>query len=245
MGGARGLAAAVPPSALNRIHRDLELDEPALGYLVQQYRRGLAHQQGALGRSSRRVYLPPPVVEQVLEWALALDVSRASRAELTKFRAAVATVFTFCFFARGGKAANWDSRVFTFPPESIPGIELLLQKWEQFRDVRGTRARAPTDSYYLLPWESRKTFPSTQIDTWLKEILSHLGVAPPDGEQWSGHSLRKGAASGAAAIGAPLNRICWCGGWSQTSRAVHDYIDPTCPASTAARRFFGWLRPPS
>ena len=259
-------------SALNRIHRDLELDEPALGYLVQQYRRGLAHQQGALGRSSRRVYLPPPVVERVLEWALALDVSRASRAELTKFRAAVATVFTFCFFARGatggpllcghvrssatngilvtlehekGKAANWDSRVFTFPPESISGFEALLQKWEQFRDVRGTRARAPTDSYYLLPWESRKTFPSTQIDTWLKEILSHLGVAPPDGEQWSGHSLRKGAASGAAAIGAPLNRICWCGGWSQTSRAVHDYIDPTCPASTAARRFFGWLRPPS
>ena len=126
-----------------------------------------------------------------------------------------------------GKAANWDSRVFTFPPESISGFEALLQKWEQFRDVRGTRARAPTDSYYLLPWESRKTFPSTQIDTWLKEILSHLGVAPPDGEQWSGHSLRKGAASGAAAIGAPLNRICWCGGWSQTSRAVHDYIDPT------------------
>ena len=31
----------------------------------------------------------------------------------------------------------------------------------------------------------------------------------------------------------------------QGSRAVHDYVDPTCPASAAARRFFGWLLPPA
>ena len=42
-----------------------------------------------------------------------------------------------------------------------------------------------------------------------------------------------------------LDRICWCGGWSILSRAVHDYIDPTCPTSLAARRFFGWLRRPA
>ena len=32
-------------------------------------------------------------------------------------------------------------------------------------------------------------------------------------------------------------------GWSSQSSAVKDYIDPTCPASDAGRRFFGWLLP--
>ena len=201
-------------------------------------------------------------------------MDNASRAELTIFRAAVATVFTFCFFARGatggpllcghvrssttngilvtlehekGKAANTGIRA------SLPfRLSRFLALKCCFRNgsnsaMSGVPALEPlrTATICCLGNRARPSFPSTQIDAWLKEILSHLGVAPPDGEQWSGHSLRKGAASGAAAIGAPLNRICWCGGWSQTSRAVHDYIDPTCPASTAARRFFGWLRPPS
>ena len=85
-------------------------------------------------------------------------------------------------------------------------------------------------------------FPPSQIDAWCREILEHLGFSPPSGESWSGHSLRKGAASGAAAIDVALRKICFMGGWSILSRAVHDYIDPTCPASDACRRFFGWLR---
>ena len=72
-------------------------------------------------------------------------------------------------------------------------------------------------------------------------ILGHLEEHPPAGEAWSGHSLRKGAASGAGAIDVALFRICFVGGWSIKSRAVFDYIDATCPASPAARRFFGWL----
>ena len=46
-------------------------------------------------------YLPPPVVERVLQWALGLDLKRCGQADRSAFRAAVATVFTFCFFARG------------------------------------------------------------------------------------------------------------------------------------------------
>ena len=41
--------------------------------------------------------------------------------------------------------------------------------------------------------------------------------------------------------GVALFRICYIGGWSIKSRAVHDYIDATCPDTPAARRFFGWL----
>ena len=73
------------------------------------------------------------------------------------------------------------------------------------------------------------------------EILGHLGESAPAGEAWSGHSLRKGAASGAGAIDVALFRICYMGGWSIRSAAVHDYIDATCPDTPAARRFFGWL----
>ena len=100
----------------------------------------------------------------------------------------------------------------------------------------------PKASYYALPRE-RSSWPSTQIDAWAREIFSLLGVKPPPGELWSGHSLRKGAASASAAIGVVLDKICWCGGWSIHSQVVHDYIDPTCPSSPAAFRFFGWLLP--
>jgi len=85
--------------------------------------------------------------------------------------------------------------------------------------------------------------PSTQVDTWLQLVLSHFGLEPPAGETWTGHSLRKGAASGAAALDVALHRICYVGGWSIKSRAVFDYIDATCPLTPACRRFFGWLKP--
>ena len=121
----------------------------------------------------------------------------------------------------------------------MPGLDALLQKWEDFRGDCDRRA-----SYYALPGAEatrRKAFRASTIDGWLREILAHLDIQPPPGELWSGHSLRKGAASGAAAIDVAVHRICWLGGWSIQSKAVFDYIDPTCPASAACSRFFGWL----
>jgi hypothetical protein len=252
-------------SALNGVHKDLDYPEPALGHLIRRFRAGLGHQQGDDGRDARRTYLPPHVVSAVFDWALALDLPSASTAEWRAFRAAVCTVFTTIFFARGdtgagllsqhvrrsvagitvtfarekGKARNWDSRTMVIPPGSVPGLEQLLAKWELARGpVLGDR------SYYLLPGErTRGAFPPKQVDVWLREILDHLRVAPPPGELWSGHSLRKGAASGANSIGVTLVIICFAGGWAVASKAVHDYVDPTCPASAAARRLFGWLLP--
>ena len=102
-------------------------------------------------------------------------------------------------------------------------------------------------SYYALPEECKRgrapCFPSGQVDTWLKQVLREVGAQPPAGETWSGHSLRIGAASAADALGVTLRRICWMGGWAAASRAIHDYVDPTCPASDAGRRYFGWLLP--
>ena len=75
------------------------------------------------------------------------------------------------------------------------------------------------------------------------ELLAagYLRETPPQGEAWTGHSLRKGAASGAGAIDVALFRICYVGGWSVRGGAVQDYIDASCPDTPAARRFFGWL----
>ena len=43
-------------------------------------------------------------------------------------------------------------------------------------------------------------------------------------------------------MGVPLHKICYVGGWLIKSKAVFDYIDPTCPNTPACVRFFGWLR---
>ena len=138
-----------------------------------------------------------------------------------------------------GKRKRKRARTITLAPGAVPVLERLLDKWERFR--------GPLDddqSYYLLPGEPRaRAFRPSQIDAWLRQILAHLGLQPPAGELWSGHSLRKGAASASAAIGVALDRICWYGGWSIAGKSVHDYVDPTCPHSAAAVMFFGWLRP--
>ena len=120
--------------------------------------------------------------------------------------------------------------------DRIPGLEALLRRWES---VRGELPEGY--SYYALP--GQRSFPSTQVDTWLKAVLDHLGATAPLGETWTGHSLRIGAASAMDAQGVSLRRICWLGGWASQSAAVKDYIDPTCPASDAGRRYFAWLLP--
>ena len=103
--GDRVRAKSLQPylSALNRIHRDLELDEPALGHVVQQVRRAVALRQAGMGRATQRVYLPPPVVERVLLWALRQEDAElcASLRLCELFRAAVAIVLTFVIFCRG------------------------------------------------------------------------------------------------------------------------------------------------
>ena len=118
----------------------------------------------------------------------------------------------------------------------MPNLTALLDRWE------AVRGKVPDDvSYFALP--GQRDFPSTQVDAWLKVVLDHLGAKPPAGETWSGHRLRIGAASATDAVGVSLRRICWMGGWASASRAVHDYIDPTCPATRACwRTRLSWLR---
>jgi hypothetical protein len=68
------------------------------------------------------------------------------------------------------------------------------------------------------------------------------GHQPPDGFSWTSHSLRKGAASAAYAIGARLTDIRYAGGWSTNSTVLASkYIDFTMQPSPEARMFFEFL----
>ena len=69
-----------------------------------------------------------------------------------------------------------------------------------------------------------------------------MHAAPPTNVSWTAYSLRHGAASAAAAILAPLSKIRYVGGWAVGSTVPErTYINPTCPATPAARLFFGFM----
>jgi hypothetical protein len=71
----------------------------------------------------------------------------------------------------------------------------------------------------------------------------HISFAtPPEGFAWTSHSLRKGSASAANAIGVQLPDIRYTGGWSTNSNVLEEKsIDFSMQPTPAAWIFFGWL----
>jgi len=99
-------------------------------------------------------------------------------------------------------------------------------------------------NFWRLPGDASVWSSSSTICTqWLSHATDLLGCSAPPGFKWTSHSLRKGAATAANAIGASLHTICYHGGWSVKSGVVHDYIDPSIVADSAAAAFFAWLLP--
>ena len=88
-----------------------------------------------------------------------------------------------------------------FDPESR--VWRLLKKWQDYAKTY----QKPDSSFWALPRETAKRFPATIIDTWLKSCLLAVDRKPQPGEKYSGHSLRKGGASAANAIGVQLPAI--------------------------------------
>eukprot|EP00873_Tetraselmis_striata_P013295 jgi/Tetstr1/433559/TSEL_022826.t1 len=79
------------------------------------------------------------------------------------------------------------------------------------------------------------------MSDWLSAAVRLVGAAPPAATSWTSHSLRKGAASAANAIGAPLSHIRYQGGWATNSDVVLNYIDPNVLPSPGAWFFFGHI----
>ena len=182
------------------MHRDLELEPPAVGHWITAFRHGLAH-DGADDRAADRTYLPPPIVAAVLDYALS---GRAAARSPEVLRACVCTAFTFLFFARGdtgagllsehvrrgpqgewiislarekGKRRRARMRALTVPADAVPRITALLELWLGVRgDVR------PGDSFYALPSDRRRgargahvRFAATCVDGWLASSNMDVG----------------------------------------------------------------------
>jgi hypothetical protein len=85
---------------------------------------------------------------------------------------------------------------------------------------------------------------ASTISAWLALALFAVSASAPTGFKWTSHSLRKGAASAASCIGAPLPVIKYMGGLAKNNYVTKGkYIDPTMTPTRVAWRFFGWLTP--
>ena len=79
------------------------------------------------------------------------------------------------------------------------------------------------------------------LSGWLEAAYTTTLHRPPKGFAWTSHSLRKGSASAANAIGVQLPAIRYTGEWStHTTVLEKKYIDFSMQPTPAAWIFFGW-----
>eukprot|EP00873_Tetraselmis_striata_P001415 jgi/Tetstr1/421679/TSEL_012618.t1 len=81
--------------------------------------------------------------------------------------------------------------------------------------------------------------PEAQGDLISKLVAHMLEEHPPPGFLWTSHSLRKGAATAAYAIGVLLLKIKHFNEWAHLSSVVLDYINPTALPCAASWQLFG------
>ena len=137
-----------------------------------------------------------------------------------------------------------SSLCFQWPPGAIPG---LLEVLVAFLWVRRQLRCSDDSAMWTLPFDKKSVAPSTtaKFDKLIKRAWTASAVQPEGGFTYSTRSLRAGAASASSMMDVPLTKIRRLGGWSPTSTTPERvYIDPTCPPTPAADRFFGWLRLP-
>eukprot|EP00873_Tetraselmis_striata_P044359 jgi/Tetstr1/464623/TSEL_009377.t1 len=134
------------------------------------------------------------------------------------FRALLASVVNFMFFARGLTGVSCRVR-----DVHVDDYNITLQV---YREKGRAGRRGPDDLRVLLLPVSEHP----RVARLLHHFLDHV-------------HLRKGAASAANAIGVPLSHIRYQGGWATNSDVVLDYIDPNVLPSPGAWFFFGHIAP--
>ena len=192
-------------------------------------------------------------------------LSKIQRRHVEDMRDCVAIVFNFADFGRSdtqsnmkapdigiddqgqlifrlrkvkGRSKKKTNLTFQWPADSKPDVIQLTSWWLEIRD----QLAFPKHGFmWKCPWETAR-FTNSSFDAMLQRTLTKTGFRPPDGFSYLPHSIRAAAASGAAAIDVTLPKIRHEGGWSRDSAVVHDYIDPSCPPTAAAFRFFGHLK---
>jgi hypothetical protein len=143
---------------------------------------------------------------------------------------------------------NSDKLVFAILIAANPVPADLMDYYTQHRAAFCAKfyKRPPPDAFKSFsPAESSADWgPASTISAWLALALLTVHTSAPAGFKWTSHSLRKGVASAASCIGAPLPVIKYMGGWAKISSVTEGkYIDSTMTHTHVAWRFFGWLTP--
>eukprot|EP00873_Tetraselmis_striata_P044203 jgi/Tetstr1/464467/TSEL_009225.t1 len=236
-------------------------------------RRGLMLRQRRLDAAPLRVPLPADVAYRFVSKA-ELIVSAPYPESHLDYRALLASVVNFLFFARGltgvscrvqdvhvdtynitlqiyrekgraGRRGPDDLRVLLLPVSEHPRVARLLRYFiDNIQSVPlVTVGLAASNFWAVNVAEQSKPWTAATMSDWLSTAVNLVNAAPPAGTSWTSHSLRKGAASAANAIGAPLSHIRYQGGWATNSDVVLDYIDPNVLPSPGAWFFFGHIAP--
>eukprot|EP00873_Tetraselmis_striata_P000425 jgi/Tetstr1/420689/TSEL_011774.t1 len=236
-------------------------------------RRGLMLRQRRLDAAPLRVPLPADVAYRFVTKA-ELIVSAPYPEYHHNFRALLASVVNFMFFARGltgvscrvrdvhvddynitlqvyrekgraGRRGPDDLRVLLLPVSAHPRVARLLHHFiDNVQSVPLVTVDLATSNFWAVTAvEQSKLWTAATMSDWLSAAISLVNAAPHAGTSWTSHSLRKGAASAANAIGVPLSHIRYQGGWATNSDVVLDYIDPNVLPSPGAWFFFGHIAP--
>eukprot|EP00873_Tetraselmis_striata_P037118 jgi/Tetstr1/457382/TSEL_043984.t1 len=188
-------------SAINTFFELRNLDPIAKDSLhLTSARRGLMLRQRRLDAAPLRVPLPSDVAYRFVTRA-ELIVSAPYPEYHHDFRALLASIVNFMFFARGLTGVTCRVR-----DVHVDAYNITLQV---YREKGRAGRRGPDDLRVLLLPVSKHP----RVARLLHHFLDHV-------------HLRKGAASAANAIGVPLSHIRYQGGWATNSDVVLDYIDP-------------------
>jgi hypothetical protein len=100
-----------------------------------------------------------------------------------------------------------------------------------FDTIRHTLSggKYPTARLAINTTKKHDKWTANTLTRWLTEVTSAMQERPPNGFNWTSHSLRKGAAPTAYNVGVTLQEIKYFGGWSTESNVNVDYNDLTVP----------------
>ena len=175
-------------------------------------------------------------------------------------RAATASVLCYAFMLRADSCVRLKHRHVSFTSQ---GLALQLHVKTRGRDVSTTVHRPGHDEVYhllrdwvrmcrapgqaslwALPDRQHDTFTSPCINRWFQASCDILGLRPPQGEKWVGHSHRSGGATAALSIDASLPAIARFGVWDHIG-SLQAYLDASVGPSVDALLFFEHLLKPS
>eukprot|EP00873_Tetraselmis_striata_P015760 jgi/Tetstr1/436024/TSEL_024903.t1 len=219
-------------SAINGFYRDHGAEPVAQGDLISKVRKGLAASQVELDPLGVRTEVPARLITRTLRLAETLREelgptwTRDQLPRILLFRAAMAVVAMYVFYARGKAGVVCQTGDLTVTVDVYCGQRgLPAARWAVTYD------------------EPAASWTSATVTDCLQLVAHMLEEHPPPGFVWTSHSLRKGAATAAYAIGVVLQKIKHFGGWAQLFSIVLDYINPTALPCAASWQLFGWLTP--